>query len=263
MKKLLFAVTFLFSFAAFAQNIQLTNLSKDDVEDVSAEFGANFAHTTVSAPETDGMWGIEVGAYGGTSKSPNFADVIEASGGDEKDFKSIYHAGILARAHFPFDLFAEISFLPEQEFDDVKIKSQSFELGWNAGAFFGLPLDIALGINRGTGEINFSQDADVPNAVPAADITFETTTTMYWVGISKTFLFITPYGKIGSASIEGDLDATANILGYSGATSESVDLSGTYMAAGANLQFAFLKLGVEATQIIDVRKLSAKLSFDF
>jgi hypothetical protein len=261
MKKLLFAVTFLFSFAAFAQ--QLTNLSKDDVKDVSAEFGANFAHTTVSAPETEGMWGIELGVYGGTAKSPNFADVIEESGGDEDDFKSIYHAGILARAHFPFDLFAEISFLPEQEFDDVKIKSQSFELGWNAGAFFGLPLDIALGFNRGTGEINFSQDADVPNAVPAADITFETTTTMYWLGVSKTFLFITPYGKIGAASIEGELDATASILGYSSATSETVDVSGTYLAAGANLQFAFLKLGVEATQIIDVRKLSAKLSFDF
>lgn len=264
MKKLIIPIALLMSFSIFAQDIQIGNLSKDDVEDVTNEFGGNFAHTVVNAPETDGIWGIEAGLVAGTTKSPNFADIVDASGGDGDDLESIYHASIYARAHFPYDFFAEVSFLPEQEISDVKIKSSSFGIGWNFGSFFQLPLDVAIGANRSTGELSFTQDADIANQVPDATINFETTTTVYWAGVSKTFWFFTPYAKIGAVSIDGDLDAAAGVLGYNlGKASESVSLSGTYMAAGANLEFGILKLGLEASQIIDVRRVSAKLALDF
>lgn len=260
MKKIILCTSLVFSMGAFAQ-VQIDNLSKDDVKDVSMEFGANFAHTAVAAPETDGLWGVEVGVVGGTTKSPNFSDVVDASGGDGKDFKSVYHAGVMARAHFPFDLFAELTYLPEQEFDDVKIKSQSFGIGWNVGGFMGLPLDVAVGASQGNGEVNFHQDAD--GSTPEADVQFKTKTTLMWVGVSKTFLFFTPYAKIGTSRIESDLDATANIFTYSANQKDSVSLSGSFYAIGANFQLAFLKIGIEGSKIQDVRRASAKLSFDF
>lgn len=263
MKKFILPLALLISLPAFSQ-VQISDLSKDDVEDVTNEFGGNFAHTVVAAPETNGMWGIEVGVVAGQTKSPNFSDVVDASGGDGKDFENAFHAGAFARAHFPYDLFAEVSFLPEQEFDDVKVKSHSFSVGWNAGAFFSLPLDLAVGIDRGNGEVNFHQDEDLSTTTPEADIKFETTTTVMWVGVSKEFWFVTPYAKVGTSKIEGELNAAAGVLGYNlGKASDSVDLSGTFMAVGANFELGILKLGVEASQIIDTRRASAKLSLDF
>lgn len=265
MKKSLCALTLCLSFSAFADQPQFNNLSKDDVKDVSKEFGANFAHTSVAAPETDGLWGVEVGVVGGTSKSPNFSDVVEASGGKGDDFKSIYHAGLMARAHFPFDLFAEVTYLPEQEISDVKVNSKSFGVGWNLGGFFSLPFDLAVGADYGNGEVNFHQEQN--GSTPESDITLETKTTVYWAGVSKTFGFFTPYVKVGSSRIEGDLTAkgTASILNYqvSATAKENVALSGGFFSVGANLQFFFVKLGIEGSQIQDTRRVSGKLSFDF
>lgn len=257
MKRLLVASVFL-SLSATAADINLNNLSKGDVKNVTQEFGGNFAHTAVAAPETDGLWGVEVGVIAGKTKSPEFSDVVDASGGKGSDFKDIYHGGIMARAHFPFDIFAELSYLPEQEFSDVKVKSRSFGLGWNVGGFFGLPLDVAVGAERGTGNVKFHQDGP-----PVADIELETKTTVMWVGVSKSFLFFTPYAKIGTSKIEGDLDATASILSYSAAQSEKVEETGNFVALGANLQFAFFKLGVEGSQIQGTKRASAKVSLDF
>lgn len=260
MKKLL-ALSILLSMSAYAADPVFDNLSKDDVEDVSVEFGGNFAHTAVAAPETDGVWGIEVGAVGGKTQSPNFSDVVKASGGDGSDFKSIYHAALMARAHFPFDLFVEASYLPEQDISDVKIKSSSFGLGWNVGRFVNWPLDVAIGADFSKGNVKFHQEAQ--GSAPESDIELETKTTVYWLGVSKTFAFVTPYAKIGTSRIESDLDATAAIFGYTSATKESVNLSGNFLAVGANLQFFFIKLGVEGSQIQDARRISGKLSFDF
>lgn len=257
MKKLLPFALALMSLPALSQNIQFDDLSKSDVENVAREFSANFAHTGVSAPETDGLWGVEVGLIAGQSSSPDLKDVISDSGGDGSDFKNIYHAGLMARGHFPFDLFAELTVLPEQEISDVKIKNTSFELGWNAGAFFNLPLDLAIAVNRSNSDISFKQDQPVDNKID-----LESKTTMVWVGVSKTFLFVTPYLKVGTVKADSDLKANVSVLNYSSDQKESVTNDGGYLALGANLQFAFFKLGLEASQIMEVKRATLKLSFD-
>lgn len=258
MKKLLPFVLVLLSATSFAQDIQFDNLTQSDVDNISKEFAANFAHTGVSAPETDGLWGVEVGLIAGKTSSPKLSDIINENGGDGTDFKSLYHAGLQARVHVPFDIFAEISMLPEREISGVTIKNTSFELGWNAGAFFNLPLDIALGVNRSSSEISFEQTQPV-----ASKITLESKTTMMWLGVSKTFLFVTPYVKLGTAKAESDLDSTVSIFDDNSITKRSTDNSGSYLALGANLQFAFFKIGAEASTILGVKRASAKLSFDF
>lgn len=260
MKKFL-ALSLLLSMSAYAADPVFDNLTKKDVEDVSMEFGGNFAHTAVAAPETDGLWGIEFGVVGGQTQSKKFADVIDSSGGDGSDFKNIYHAAAMARVHFPFDLFVEATFLPEQEFSDVKAKSNSFGLGWNFGRFMTLPLDIAIGADFSKGNVKFHQDAQ--GGAVASDIELETKTTVYWIGISKTFAFFTPYAKVGTSSIKGDLDSSVSVFANNSITSESVNMSGSFLAVGANIQLFFIKLGVEGSQIQDAKRVSGKLSFDF
>jgi hypothetical protein len=258
MKKFLPWALALLSTGALANDIQFNNLTTKDIENVAREFSANFVHTGVSAPETDGVWGIEVGVIAGRSKSPDLSDVIQASGGNGSDFETLYHAAVMARAHFPFDLFAEMTILPEREISEVTIKSNSFEIGWNAGAFFNLPLDIAIGLNRSNSEISFSQTQPVQT-----DISLESKTTVMWVGVSKTFLFVTPYLKFGAAKAESDFASTADILVDTNELKESVDNSGGYLAFGANLQFAFFKIGAEISKVMDVGRASGKISLDF
>lgn len=260
MKKSLLAFSLVMSFSAmaFTNGPQLDDISKQDVENISREFGANFSHTVVAAPETDGLWGLEFGLIGGQTAAPKFKEIVGRSGGDSSDFKNIYHAGIFARAHFPLDLFAEINLLPEQEISDVKIQNRSIGLGWNVGRFLNLPLDIAIGVGRANSDISFKQTTPLP-----ANIELQTVSTNAWVGVSKSFIFVTPYVKFGRSTIDGDLTATANIFNVSGQRKQSVTTTGGYMAAGANFQLFFFKLGAEFTQVQEVKRYSAKLSFDF
>ncbi len=265
MKKFLLASLLLASMSSFAATPQFNNLSKSDVEKVGNEFAVNFAHTTVAAPETDGLWGVEVGVIGGSTASPNLAKVVDSSGGNGKDFKTIYHAGIMARVHLPLDFFIEGTVLPKRTISDVKINSNSFALGWNVGRFAGLPLDLAIGANTSQGNVSFTQAATT-NVPADSTISVKTRTTNLWVGISKTFLFFTPYAKVGTARTQADVKVDASsgtIYSYTSSQNESVTKNGGYLAFGANLQFTIIKLGFEVAQMNTVKSATGKLSIDF
>lgn len=271
MKKLLaFGMTLMTS-GAFAAAIELPDtLTKKQIEDVSNEFAINLSHTTVAAPETEGLWGVEVGLVAGQTGSPELSDLIDEAGEDGDDFKKVYHAGIFARAHFPFDLFLELSLLPEREISDITIKNTTYGLGWNAGEFFNLPLDVAIGANFSDSEITYEQEinnASTGNVPVDADVNFDASTRVYYVGVSKNFAFFTPYLKVGTASMEADVDVNASgnngTIFASGNQKESTETSGSYYAVGANLQFLLLRFGVEASKTIDVGRVSGKLSIAF
>ncbi len=267
MKILLFAIMTLAPLSIMAAGPQLENLSTSDVEKVGNEFAVNFAHTTVSAPETDGLWGVEVGIMGGTTRSPNLKKVINSSGGEGEDFKYIYHAGIIARAHFPFDIFLEGSMLPKRDISDVEVSSGSIGGGWNAGAFFGLPLDLALGASTSRGKVSFDQEPT--STIPSdATISVDTKTTLLWIGTSKTFLFFTPYVKVGYAHTQAEIKVdtevgTGTIFADTNKQKEDVDKNGGYLALGLNVQVTVVKLGLEFNQMNGVKTATGKLSLDF
>lgn len=261
MKKILALALALSSSNLMAVGPQFSNLSKNDVENVAREFSATFSHTGVSAPETDGLWGLEVGALAGQSKTADLASVIDRSGGKGSDFENLYHAGLMVRAHFPLELFAEVTLLPEQDFSDVKVKNTTYELGWNAGRFFNLPLDLALGANFANSTLSFSQAAS--GSTPASTVDIDSKTNILWIGASKSFGPLTPYVKLGQAKADSDVKATASIFQYTGSQNEEVMSDGGYFAVGANLQLLFIKLGVEVSQIMEVQRASAKISLDF
>jgi hypothetical protein len=265
MKKLITGLFIMTAVTAHAENPKFENLSKDQVEKVANEFAMNFAHTVVNAPETNGIWGVEVGVMAGRTASPELKKVVDASGGDGKDFKNIYHAGLLARAHFPLDIFVEGSLLPEREISDVKVDAMSLGLGWNAGAFFGLPLDLAIGASISNSNVEFKQRTTVLTTDDTeTKINVDSKTRNLWVGVSKTFLFVTPYLKVGKISSDSDVGTSisGNVFA-NGSSEQNVGTDGSYLALGANLEFTIFKLGFEASKLAGVSRATAKFSLDF
>jgi len=271
MKKFMLPLLAVLTVPAFAADLELDNLSKSDLEKVGNEFAVNFSHTAVAAPETDGLWGIEVGVVAGSTGSPKLKDVVNDAGADGSDFKTLYHAGVMARAHVPYDIFVEVSLLPEREISDVEVKSRSLGIGWNAGAFFGLPLDLAIGANVSASEVSFGQtinNSSTGNTDVDSDISLDSKTRVLWVGASKTFLFATPYVKVGTAHTESEIDVDTNggngtIFAFTNKQKEDVETNGGFFVAGVNLQLAFFKFGLEVGQTNAVRRASGKISFDF
>ncbi|MFL5784818.1 MAG: DUF6588 family protein [Bacteriovoracaceae bacterium] len=268
MKKFLFPLLAMLAVPAFGADIDIGDItSKKQIEQVSNEFAVNFSHTAVAAPETDGLWGIEVGVVGGSTGTPKLKDLVNEAGGDGSDFKSTYHAAMMARAHFPLGFFVEVTALPQRKISDVDVASRSLGLGWNLGEFTKLPFDLAVGANFSSDEVSFKQDISNSTGSGAAKISVDSKTRVLWTGVSKTFMFFTPYAKIGVAHTESKADVDANgtvtVFTYSGKQSEKVSTDGGYLALGANLQFAFLKLGFEFSQTNTVKRASGKISLDF
>lgn len=267
MKKFLLSATLLASFSAFAQTPQLENLSKDDVEGVANEFAMNFAHTVVAAPETDGLWGVQVGVIAGRTGSPELANVVDQAGEDGSDFENIYHAGVIARAHFPYEIFLEASLLPEREISDVEVMARTLGIGWNFGDFFYLPLDVAIGASMSSSEVSFKQQTTVAGSPANTEISVDSGTRAYWLGVSKTFLFFTPYAKFGKISSDSEVETSiaGNVFGQDIAGQDQVDVdsSGNYWVLGANLEFAFFVFGIETSRMADVSRTSAKLALEF
>jgi hypothetical protein len=270
MKKFMFPLLAMLAVPAFATDIQLNNLSQSDVDKVTTEFATNFSHTAVAAPETDGAWGVEVGIVGGATGSPRLKKVINEAGGEGKDFKTLYHAGVMARAHFPLDLFAELNILPEKEISDVTVSNKSFGLGWNAGGFFGLPVDLAVGANISSSNMEFDtviDNASTGNIPVDSKIKLDSKTRVLYVAVSKTFWFVTPYVKVGTAHQDSDIKVkgTGTVFNTSVTAGQKADadVNGGYFVAGANLQFALFKLGFEFGQTMGVKRASGKLSLDF
>jgi hypothetical protein len=271
MKKILCAGLLLTSFSTLAAGPEFNDLSKKQLEDVGNEFAVNFSHTAVAAPETNGLWGVEVGLIAGQTGTPELKKAIDQAGEDGSKFKNLYTAGLMARAHFPFELFAEMTTLPKRDISDVEVSNQTFGLGWNLGRLIGLPLDLALGANFSNSDIKFSQvinNTSTGLADVNSDMKLSSKSNVYWVGASKTFLFVTPYVKVGTASTKSDLDidasnANATVFNFTASQKANVSSSGSYLAVGANLQFFLFRFGVEASNTIGVKRVAGKFSIAF
>jgi len=255
------------SLSTFAAGPEIQNVSKGNLERVANEFAVNFSHTVVAAPETEGVWGVEVGLVAGRTNSPALSDVVDEAGEDGGNFRSIYHAGLMSRVHFPFDLFAEIAVLPSREISDVDVESKSGSIGWNAGGFFGLPLDLAIGLSASNAEVSFDQAITSAGVSVDSNITLEGQSRLLWIAASKRFAFFTPYVKAGFARTESKVKVKAaggiDIFAFSNNQTETVDSTGAYMVLGANAQLFFMRLGLEFSRTIGVNKISGKLSVDF
>jgi hypothetical protein len=257
----LFILLVLFSLPALADSPALTDLSKSDLEKVSNEIAVNFSHTAVAAPETKGIWGIEVGLVAGATGTPKLKDLVDDAGEDGSKFKRLPHAGLMARVHVPGDVFAEVTFIPTTKASGVEISNRTMALGWNAGSFFQWPLDVAVGGQVSASKLSYDQ---VVSTV-ASTVAFDSKTTSLWVGASKEFLIFNPYVKIGTFKSETDVDVdgSSTIFAYTSSQKESVSSSGGFGAVGVNVQLLAIRLGLEASRAAEVGRVSGKLSIAF
>ncbi|MBY0516717.1 MAG: hypothetical protein K2P81_07410 [Bacteriovoracaceae bacterium] len=257
----LFILLALFSFSALAGSPALTNLSKSDLEKVSNEIAVNFSHTAVAAPETKGIWGIEVGLVAGVTGSPKLKDLVDNAGEDGSKFKRLPHAGLMARVHVPGDIFAEMSFIPTTKASGLELSNKTFALGWNAGSFFQWPLDVAIGGQISSSKLQYDQ---VVSSV-ASTVTFEPSTSSLWIGASKEFFIFTPYVKLGTFKSDTDVkvDGSSTIFAYTTSQKETVSSSGGFGAVGVNVQLLAIRLGFEASRAAEVGRVSGKLSLAF
>ena len=267
MKKLFLAVSLLSSFSVLASDIKLEQLSKKDVEDVSKEFATNFTHSIATAPSTDGLWGVEFGVTASTMDSPKLGKVVDNSGGEGKDFETLYSGGGYLRVHVPFELFFETSVLPKSKIADVEFNNTTFAVGWNAGRFFNLPFDLTAGYDVANGEIAFAQTLEVMGNPANTDISLETATQKAWLGVSKKLLVFTPYAKVGVINMKSTLEATGTastqVFDISTKQKETVKESSTYWAAGVQIDLSVLTIGVEAMSALDNTRYAAKFGFSF
>lgn len=270
MKKI-FALITLISFSAFAAGPEIDNLSKDDLKEVSNEIAVNFSHTAVAAPETNGLWGIEAGLIAGTTGTSKLEELVDEAGEDGSDFKRTPHAGLMLRAHFPFELFAEATFIPGTEISDLEISNRTFALGWNFGSQFGLPLDLALGAQMSNSKLSFDQvinNTSTGNTNVDSTVSFESKTRSVWIGVSKTIAIVTPYAKFGTFSSESDVEVetsggSGTIFSFSNNQKENVSSSGGFGAVGVNVNLLVLRLGFEASRAAEVGRVTGKLSLAF
>lgn len=267
MKKHLIVLSLLLSSFAHASDIKLEQLSKKDVKDVSKEFATNFTHSIATAPSTNGLWGVEFGLTASTMSSPKLGKVVDNSGGEGKDFETLYNGGGFLRFHVPFELFFETSVLPKSKIADVKFNNTTFAVGWNAGRFFNLPLDLTAGYDVANGEVSFSQTLSVMGVPANSDISLESATQKAWLGISKKLLFFTPYAKVGVINMKSTLKATGSaaseVFNYTSSQKETVKESSTYWAAGLQVDFTILSVGLEAMSALDNTRYAAKFGFSF
>lgn len=269
MKNYLIATSLLVSSLAYG-DARFEDLSKKDVENVAKEFATNFTHTVASAPSTNGLWGIEVGLVAATASSPKLKKVVNNSGGDGKDFDTLYAGGGFLRVHVPFELFFESSILPSTKISEVEVDNFTFGVGWNAGSFFNLPFDLSVGYDVASGETSFSQsveDSTNPAIKGTSKIKLESRTQKAWIGASKKILVFTPYAKVGIVNMDSDLSASADVnfdvFNFTNSQKENVKKSGTYWAAGLQADLTVLSLGVEAMSVLGNTRYAAKLAFSF
>ena len=239
----------------------LSNLTKSQVEDVAKEIAVDLNHTSVAAPSTNGFFGVEVGLVGSRTKTPHLADRIDDAGGTGSDFNQIYGGGLIVRGHFPLDLFVELSMLPTYKTSSLEVKSSGFSAGWNMGGFFNWPIDLAFGADFSRSKLNFDQTI----ASVDSNIGVRNSSRTLWVGVSKTFLIVTPYAKFGAFSTDSDVkqDGTSTTFTYTTSSTSSVSSTGAYGALGVNVQILLFRLGIEGSRTAGVSKGSAKFSFAF
>lgn len=200
MKKIVFFLALTMSASAFSQ-IAIYNISREDQKKVGNEFGVNFAHTTVSAPETDGGVGFEVGVLATQTNSPHLSRVVERNGGDGDEYDHLYGAGILARIILPLDFFLEGTILPKQDIEDIDVKSHSYSAGWNLGGLLNLGFDLAAGASYSNSDIKYSQVDDSSTIIGPVEgnVNMDAKTQVYYVAIGKKMGFFNPYFKYGTA----------------------------------------------------------------
>lgn len=263
MKKLTLSVIALFALPqAFAQP-SFDNLSKDDLENISKEFSANFAHRSAAgaAPLGD-LFGFDVGVMVGSTATPEISKISEREGGEAID--NLYNAGLFAAISIPFGITAEAMILPEQTISDMSISNQSLALKWTFSKTFGIPIvDLAAKAHMSTTKMDYADTVDGVDTT----IELDNSTTGFTLLASKSFFLIEPFIGFGQVTRDTSLSATGSAViydtAYSTNSEESVEGSSSQFLTGVQVNLGFVRIAGQYENVFDTSVTSLKMSFGF
>ncbi len=263
MKKLILPVLALITLPqAFAQP-SFDNLSKEDLENISKEFSANFSHRSASgaAPLGD-VFGFDFGVMVGSTETPEISKISKREGGEAID--NLYNAGIYAAVSIPFGITAEAMVLPEQTISDMSISNQSLALKWTFSKTFGIPfVDLAAKAHMSNTKMDYADTVDSVDTT----IELENSTSGFTLLASKSFFLIEPFIGFGHVSRDTSLSATGSAViydtAYSTNSEESVSGSSSQFLTGVQLNLGFVSIAGQYENVFDTSVTSVKMSFGF
>ncbi len=262
----------LLSSPLYAGDLQLDNLSQQDVDNVSEEFSANFVHSTVSGASSLGkVFGFEVGVVGRMTDTPKLGALVKEQSASA-DVGSIYDAGLMAQVSIPFGVTAELIYLPEMSLADISANRTSMGVKWTlTDSLLPIPfMNIAVRAHYSTAELKYSDvinNSSTGNTDVNSEIGVKTSSYGANVSVSFSLLVVEPYAGIGYVSSDTDINVNAsggtNIFSFTSAQSASSSSSGLHYFVGAQANLLFFKVGAEYSNVYGVDRVSGKLTFGF
>lgn len=268
--RLLLLASFLFPTFLFASAPSLDNLSETEADDIAKEFAANFVHTTVSPASSLGsIFGVELGFVAGATESPTI-ETISKEADSSADVGALPHAGIIAGLSVPGGFTAEINFIPERNASSVTFEHTSFALKWTITNSIPLPFDLALRLHGSSSKLSYSDtinNASTSNTDVDTSVAFETSSIGANLSASVNALVFEPYAGIGMVKTETDIKTSAattvDIFTFGASDSYNSKNDGTHIFVGSNINLFLLKIGFEYGKVMDLTRMTFKLSAYF
>lgn len=247
----------------FASSIQFSNLSESDLQGVVTDFGATFAHTSVSpASQLGEFFGVEIGLIGGVAKTPNVKRLVDATS-PGSNISYLPTASALLGLSIPMGLKFELEVLPLVTGYNVGLKKMSYAIQWNlTDSVLPLPLDLAIKFHSSSVEATYSQsvnsvveDADITESIYGFDLI-----------VSKSFILVEPYLALGIVQAFGTLEMSGganSVFAFTNNLSASTSNKSMEALAGANLHLAHFNLGLEGGYLFSTTRALLKLSASF
>ncbi len=262
--------------SSYAVSMSLDNLNLDDYNSLVKEFSANSQYSTVTpASSLGGLWGFEFGITGGLTKAPDTQALVLRNDASTS-FKSLYHAGAVARLGLPYGITAEALYLPKITISSVTLKRWGLAAQWTLtdSVLENLPFNLATKLFITKTTLNYSQtinNASTANVPVTANLSFDDTLWGLQAIASYKILVFEPYLGLGWTSAKGELavdaSGTATIFNQSvfgsAAKSATSKPTSSQILAGLDIRLAFFSLGAEYERAFAKNSYTGRLSFRF
>lgn len=272
MKKIL-ALALLAPTLLQAESPALQDIDQSDLDNITREVSANFTHTTVAPAKALGKYlGLELGAFGGATHSPQLGNLVHEVA-PKSDLGKIYHGGLLGMLSIPLGFTLEYTTLPVRRLNDIEVKSHSGAIRWTLTHYFDkLPVHLAVKGHFSNSKFSYQQriqNTSTANIPVDANIVFDNEVRGGSAILSAHLFFLEPY--VGGGVVQGDSSAFIN-ASLSSATIFAPGMStlntqhakskvkGSHLFGGLHLDFWFVHMGLEYSRILGTDKVTGKFS---
>lgn len=266
MKKLICLLFILISTKIHAETPGFDNITSTDLDNISKEFSANFAHRPLTPASSLGaIFGFEVGIVASVTDAPKIGEITKRENPTESDpLDKLLNAGLMGAVSIPYGITFEAVLLPEQELGDLTISNYSLGAKWTFSSLLPIPVvDLAIRGHYGVTDISYNDTVDAV----ATEISLDNSTMGFTLLASANLMMIEPYAGVGFVSRDTTLKAsgTAQIFdsAFSTASEQSVDGSSFQYFAGVELDLLFIHIAAQYENVFDTSIVSGKLSFAF